>query len=33
MTEKNLISEKLIGLYSVFEDENVKILVKPLKKV
>lgn len=27
MTEKNLISEKLIGLYSVFEDENVKIAV------
>ena len=25
MTEKNLISEKLIGLYSVIEDENVKI--------
>ena len=27
MAEKNLISEKLIGLYSVFEDENVKIAV------
>lgn len=27
LTEKNLISEKLIGLYSVFEDENVKIAV------
>lgn len=27
MTEKNLISEKLIGLYSVFEDENVKIAI------
>ena len=27
MTEKNLISEKLIGLYSAFEDENVKIAV------